>query len=96
MRRLGFYITLSADGMYADPTAWLGPFGPAEDEQLLRERPASADAGDAVMGRVMHDVMDARGRARHRRPGHAGWSSASSAIVSSRETAQARRLARAC
>lgn len=56
-RRLGFYITLTADGMYADEQGGLAAFEPAEDEHrfanyLLR------DAGDVVMGRVMYGVMD--------------------------------------
>jgi dihydrofolate reductase len=56
-RRLGFYITLTADGMYADEDGGLAAFEPAEDEHrfandLLR------DAGDVVIGRVMYGVMD--------------------------------------
>lgn len=56
MRKLGFYIILSADGMYADPDGGLGHYEPAEDEHryangLIR------DAGDIVYGRVMYDVM---------------------------------------
>ncbi len=56
-RRLGFYITLTADGMYADEDGGLAAFEPAENEHryannLLR------DAGDVVMGRVMYGVMD--------------------------------------
>ena len=56
MRRLGFYIILTADGMYADPEGGLGHYEPAEDEHryangLIR------DAGDIVYGRVMYDVM---------------------------------------
>jgi dihydrofolate reductase len=55
-RRLGFYITLTADGMYADDDGGLAAFEPAEDEHrfandLLR------DAGDVVIGRVMYGVM---------------------------------------
>ena len=56
MRRLGFYIILTADGMYADPDGGLDHYEPAEDEHRfangLIER-----AGDIVMGRVMYDVM---------------------------------------
>jgi dihydrofolate reductase len=57
MRRLAFYINLTADGMYADEAGGLADFGPADDEHrfandLLR------DAGDVVMGRVMYGVMD--------------------------------------
>lgn len=56
MRRLDFYIILTADGLYADPDGGLGHYEPAEDEHrfandLLR------DAGAVVMGRVMYDVM---------------------------------------
>jgi len=56
MRRLSFYITLTADGMYADEEGGLAGFEPAEDEHrfangLLR------DASDVVMGRVMYGVM---------------------------------------
>jgi dihydrofolate reductase len=57
MRRLEFYIILTADGLYSDPEGGLGHYEPAEDEHqyandLLR------DAGTIVMGRVMYDVMD--------------------------------------
>ena len=56
MRRMGFYIILTADGMYADPAGGLDHYEPAEDEHRfangLIER-----AGDIVMGRVMYDVM---------------------------------------
>ena len=57
MRRLDFYIILTADGLYADPDGGLGHYEPAEDEHrfandLLR------DAGAVVMGRVMYDVME--------------------------------------
>lgn len=56
MRRLEFYIVLTADGLYADPDGGLGHYEPAEDEHrfandLLR------DSGGEVMGRVMYDVM---------------------------------------
>lgn len=56
MRRLDFYIILTADGMYADPDGGLDHYEPAEDEhrfanELLRE------AGGEVMGRGMYDVM---------------------------------------
>lgn len=57
MRRLGFYITLTADGMYADEAGGLGAFEPAEDEHRFANR-LVAEAGDVVMGRVMYDVMD--------------------------------------
>ena len=56
MRRLTYYINLTADGMYADADGGLDYHEPAEDEhryanELVRE------AGDAVMGRRMYDVM---------------------------------------
>ena len=56
MRRLGFYIILTADGMYADSEGGLDHYDPVEDEhryanELLR------DVGDAVMGWRMYDVM---------------------------------------
>lgn len=56
-RQLGFFINLTADGMYADPGGGLGEFEPAEDvhrfaNDLMR------DTGDLVMGRVMYGVMD--------------------------------------
>jgi dihydrofolate reductase len=57
MRRLSFYIILTADGLYADPNGGQDYYVPADDEHrfandLLR------DAGDVVMGRVMYDVME--------------------------------------
>ncbi len=56
MRKLDFYIILTADGMYADPDGGLDHYEPAEDEHryandLIR------DAGEIVYGRVMYDVM---------------------------------------
>lgn len=56
MRPLGFYISLTADGMYADPAGGLDAFEPSEEEhrfanQLIR------DAGDVVVGRRMYEVM---------------------------------------
>ena len=56
MRKLDFYIILTADGMYADPDGGLGHYDPAEDEHryangLIR------DAGEIVYGRVMYEVM---------------------------------------
>jgi dihydrofolate reductase len=56
MRRLGFYITLTTDGMYADPDGGLGGFDPAEPEHRYANN-LVRDAGDIVMGRVMYDVM---------------------------------------
>jgi len=56
MRRLGYFITISADGMYADPDGGLDRFVP--DEESHRYANGLMDlAGDAVMGRVMYDVM---------------------------------------
>jgi len=56
MRKLDFYIILTADGMYADPDGGLGHYDPVEDEHryangLIR------DAGEIVYGRGMYDVM---------------------------------------
>ena len=56
MRRLDYYIIVTADGLYADPDGGLDHYEPAEDEHqyandLLR------DAGEVVMGRAMYDVM---------------------------------------
>jgi dihydrofolate reductase len=56
-RRLGFYITLTADGMYADEDGGLAFFEPAEDEHRFANH-LVRDAGDLVMGRVMYGVMD--------------------------------------
>jgi dihydrofolate reductase len=56
MRRLGYFITISTDGMYADPDGGLDRFVP--DEESHRYANGLMDlAGDAVMGRVMYDVM---------------------------------------
>ena len=57
MRRVGYYITITTDGMYAHPDGGLDDFGPEEvghryANSLMR------DAGDAVMGRRMYDVME--------------------------------------
>lgn len=57
MRRLIYYITLTADGMYARPDGGLDDFKPTEDEHRYANRLVDS-AGDAVMGRVMYDVMD--------------------------------------
>jgi dihydrofolate reductase len=56
-RRVAYYISLTVDGMYADPDGGLYAFDPAEDEHrfandLVRE------SGDIVMGRVMYGVME--------------------------------------
>ncbi len=57
MRRVIYYITISADGMYADPDGGLSQFEPAEDEHRYANRLVD-EAGDIVMGRVMYDVME--------------------------------------
>lgn len=56
-RRLGYYITLTADGMYADEDGGLAFFEPAEDEHRYANH-LVRDAGDLVMGRVMYGIMD--------------------------------------
>jgi dihydrofolate reductase len=56
-RRVGFYITLTADGMYADEQGGLAAFEPAEDEHRYANN-LVRDAGDIVIGRVMYGVMD--------------------------------------
>ena len=56
MRRVLYYISITADGMYAEPDGGLGPFEPSDDEH----RYANAlmhEAGDMVMGRVMYGLM---------------------------------------
>jgi dihydrofolate reductase len=57
MRRVGYYITITTDGMYADPDGGLGGFDPAEEEHRYANG-LVRDAGDLVMGRVMYGVMD--------------------------------------
>ncbi len=57
MRRLAFYITLTTDGMYADPEGGLDDFEPAEEEHRFANH-LLRDAGDVVMGRVMYGIMD--------------------------------------
>jgi dihydrofolate reductase len=56
MRRVGFYITLTTDGMYADPDGGLANFDPAEEEHRFANY-LVRDAGDIVMGRVMYGIM---------------------------------------
>ena len=56
MRRLGFYISLTTDGMYADPTGGLDVFVPSEEEHRFANH-LVRDAGDLVMGRRMYEVM---------------------------------------
>lgn len=56
MRRLDFYIILTADAMYADSDGGLDHYEPAEDEHRYAND-LTRDAGDIVMGRVMYEVM---------------------------------------
>jgi len=56
MRRLIIYITLTVDGLYADPDGGLGHYEPADDEHRYANNVVAA-AGDIVMGRVMYEVM---------------------------------------
>ena len=56
MRKLDFYIILTADGMYADPEGGLGHYEPAEDEHRYANN-LIRDAGEIVYGRVMYEVM---------------------------------------
>ena len=57
MRRVGYYITISTDGMYAEPDGGLGYFEPTEEEHRYANY-LVRDAGDIVMGRVMYGIMD--------------------------------------
>ena len=57
MRRVIYHITITTDGMYADPDGGLGGFDPAEEEHRYANY-LVRDAGDLVMGRVMYDVME--------------------------------------
>lgn len=57
MRRVIYYLSITTDGMYADPDGGLAFFEPTDEEhryanQLVR------DSGDLVMGRRMYDLMD--------------------------------------
>ena len=56
MRRLTFYLILTADGMYADPDGGLDHYDPAEPEHRFANE-LMRDAGDQVMGRKMYEVM---------------------------------------
>ncbi len=56
MRRVGFYITLTTDGMYADPDGGLGYVEPAEPEHRFANH-LVRDAGDLVCGRGMYEIM---------------------------------------
>jgi dihydrofolate reductase len=55
-RRLGYYISLTTDGMYADPSGDLAVFVPTEAEHRFAND-LVRDAGDIVMGRRMYEVM---------------------------------------
>ena len=68
MRRVDFYLTLTIDGMYADPEGGLDYFEPTEDEHRYANH-LVRDAGDIVMGRVMYGIMDYWDDGRPRRPG---------------------------
>jgi dihydrofolate reductase len=57
MRRVIYYISITMDGMYADTDGGLDFFEPTEEEHRFANQLMS-DTGDAVMGRVMYDVMD--------------------------------------
>ena len=57
MRRLDFYIILTADGLYSDLDGGLGHYEPADDEHRYAND-LTRDSGGIVMGRVMYDVMD--------------------------------------
>ena len=56
MRRLSFYLILTADGMYADPEGGLDHYDPAVREHRFAND-LMRDAGDQVMGRKMYEVM---------------------------------------
>ena len=56
-RRLGFFINLTTDGMYAGPEGGLGEFEPADDVHRFANA-LMRDTGDLIMGRVMYGVMD--------------------------------------
>jgi dihydrofolate reductase len=56
MRRVSYFITISADGMYADPDGGLGGFEPDEEGHRFANHLVD-DAGDVVMSRGMYDVM---------------------------------------
>ena len=56
MRRTGYYITITTDGLYADPDGGLAYFEPDEAGHRYANRLVH-DAGDLVMGRRMYDLM---------------------------------------
>jgi dihydrofolate reductase len=57
MRPVGFYMQLTADGMYADAEGGLADVEPAEDEHRFANE-LVRDAGDIVVGRVVYEVME--------------------------------------
>lgn len=57
MRRLIYYISITTDGMYADEEGGLDFFVPTDEEHRYANE-LVRDAGDAVMGRRMYDIMD--------------------------------------
>jgi dihydrofolate reductase len=56
MRRLSYFITISTDGMYADPDGGLDGFEPDDEGHRFANQQLDR-AGDVVMGRGMYDVM---------------------------------------
>ena len=56
MRRLSYFIIVSADGMYADPQGGLGGFEPDEEGHRYANHLLDI-AGDVVISRGMYDVM---------------------------------------
>lgn len=56
-RRLAYYISITVDGLYAEPDGGLGPFEPAEDEHRYANH-LMRDTGDLITGRGMYDVME--------------------------------------
>jgi dihydrofolate reductase len=56
MRRLTFFLILTADGMYADLDGGLDHYDPAEPEHRFAND-LMRDVGDEVMGRRMYEVM---------------------------------------
>ena len=56
MRRVGFYVILTADGMYADPEGGLGHYEPADDEHRFANE-MLRDSGGEIIGRGMYEVM---------------------------------------
>jgi dihydrofolate reductase len=56
MRRVSYFITISADGMYAEADGGLGGFEPDEEGHRYANHLVDA-AGDIVTSRGMYDVM---------------------------------------